>query len=54
MTKAHPLNAKYPEGFCSFEFNFDKVASKLNEETMIYIFYNVMDERLQMFAARAL
>jgi hypothetical protein len=51
---AHPANAKYPENFSSFEFNFDKVASKLSEEAMIYIFYNVMDEHLQLAAARTL
>lgn len=53
-SKGHPLCAKFPDGFLSNDFSFDKVASKLTDDTMIYIFYNVMDERLQLYAAKQL
>ena len=32
----------------------DKVINKLTDETLIYIFYNIMDEKLQIQAARLL
>lgn len=53
-SKGHPLCAKFPDGFLSNDFSFDKVAGKLTDDTMIYIFYNVMDERLQLYAAKQL
>jgi hypothetical protein len=41
-----------PDSFKSFEFPFDKIDKKnLPDETLIYIFYNVLDEKMQLFAA---
>ena len=53
-SKGHPLCAKFPDGFLTNDFSFDKVASRLTDDTMIYIFYNVMDEGLQRYAAKQL
>lgn len=53
-SKGHPLCAKFPEGFLTNDFSFDKVANRVTDDTLIYIFYNVMDERLQLYAAKQL
>lgn len=52
--KAHPFLAKFPEGFQSFDFQMERVINKLADETLIYIFYNIMDEKLQIQAAKLL
>lgn len=43
-----------PEGFTTFDFQFEKVSNRLPDDSFIYIFYNFMEERLQLQAARSL
>ena len=48
------MNAEFPEGFTNFTFAYEKVSNKLSDDAFIYIFYNVMEEKLQLSAARSL
>jgi hypothetical protein len=52
--RPHPLITEIPEGFTTFDFQFDKINNRLVEDSFIYIFYNVIDERLQLQAGRNL
>lgn len=53
--RPHPFKLIIPESFETPEFSIDKLdKSKLPEDTLLYIFYNMMDDKLQLMAAELL
>jgi len=53
--RPHPFKVIIPESFEAPEFQIDKLdKSKLAEDTLFYIFYNIMEDRLQLMAAELL
>ena len=52
--KPHPLRTTFPEGFLAYDFHMDKVTNKMTEEILFYMFYNIIEEKVQLQAGRLL
>lgn len=50
--RPHPFKTTIPESFEAPDFQIEKLdKSKLPEDTLFYIFHNMMDDKLQLMAA---
>lgn len=53
--RPHPFKVVTPESFEAPDFQIDKLdKSKLPEDNLLYIFHNMLDDRLQLTAAELL